>query len=304
VGWRIEFLTGQLWENKAYGHQAVFARYCKRRTEELKIFARYQHGFIKHPLWNDSRIRSLVWSDYILKEHKNVGVSNIYAIGAPIIYYSKKSITKNENLNLRNFSLCVAPHSTFNQQKSIFDGEDFKNYFPDYMGGDPLKFYIDKCLEQSSHQPLVLLFYKDVSNQTIERFNNYGIKTVSLGDGIFNSLIQETYFDNMINILKAANEVLVCDTNSIWAYSGYLGKHIVAMNNSIFWKNYEYLNSKVVTASGTEANFFDILMGVSNRKTPEELLELFGSSSIGQELAHQFEFVKESGKNLMKKFIG
>jgi hypothetical protein len=303
MGWRIEFLTGQLLENKAYGHQAVFARYCQRRTEELKVFARYQHGLVWAPLWDDSRIRSLVWSDDVLNFHINAGRSNVYSIGAPIIYHKQQLQTKNSTLNSRRTSLFVAPHATFDSKKSIFDSEEFKKYFPHYNGKDPLGFYVEQCLAQSSFQPIILLYYKDASDQIIDRFKEFGLKVMTLGDGVFNTQIQETYFDKTIDILQSSDEIFFCDISTLWVYSGYLRRRIVAMQDSIFQQNLNILLSAIGNPSVEDKNFFDNLVGVKSLRTPEELLDIFGSSSKKQALKYQLEFVLESGRNLCRKMM-
>ena len=129
MGFRLDFLAGQLSENRAYGHQVVLARYCGVETDKLRIFGRYQHGFGTYPYFPDSRIRGIVWSNEMRIICKEAGLSNTWTIGSPIIYYKDQERFKDELRVNEKYSLCIAPHSLFDSNQNIFDSGDFKNFF-------------------------------------------------------------------------------------------------------------------------------------------------------------------------------
>lgn len=299
VGFRLDFLSGQLSENEAYGHQMVFARYCKTDREELRIFGRYQHGFSHLPYFPDSRIRGLVWSNEMKIACEEIGLTNIVAIGSPIIYHQIQTALEEVPHATDKYSLCVAPHSMFASTDTIFEYENFIQFFPNFEGTNPLDYFAELCLTQSTFRPLVLLYFKDFNEEIVARFASYGINAITLGDGIFNSQLQKNYFDKKFNLIRNSEEVLVCDINTIWAYAGFLRKSIEVFNESIFNHNFNLLKSIYGDYDIRSIELFERINGVKNLKSPEELLEIFGSDSYMSILKSQLKFILESARRVL-----
>lgn len=299
MGFRLDFLAGQLSENMAYGHQMVFARYCRTDKEKLRIFGRYQHGFSHLPYFPDSRIKGLVWSNYMKIACEEIGLSNIWSIGSPLIYHQIQTTLEGVSHTTDKYSLCVAPHSSFDSKRSIFEYENFIQYFPNFKGSDSLDYFAKLCLAQSSFRPIALLYFNDFNEEIKARFANYGINAITLGDGIFNREIQKNFFDKQFNLIRNSEEVLVCDTNSIWAYAGLLRKSIEVFKESIFNHNFNTVKSIYGNYDIRSIELFEGINGVRDFKSPEELLEIFGSSSYMSILNSQLKFILQSARRVL-----
>jgi hypothetical protein len=303
----MEYLRGKLPENYAYGHQAVFARYLGIKVDKLRIFARYMHGFNSGAYWNDDRIPSLVWSQYNLREAQSLGLQNYHAIGAPLLYLSEKYMESNVGKFLpletygRARTLCIAPHSIFDDPNNIFESQGFEGYFPYVSASDRFKFYAESCLSQSSNEPLVMLHYKDYTEEVVSKFAEYGIETMTLGDGLFNKQAQEFFLGKQIALLKTSKEVLVCDANTTWAYSGYLEIPFKVMKGSIYQTSLERIRLDTKGLGPEDSQFYDRLLGSEFKKSPTELLELFGSKYAWNVAKNRFTFVCKSFSNLLGK---
>jgi hypothetical protein len=301
----MECLRGKLPENYAYGHQAVFARYLGINLDKLRIFARYMHGFNSGLYWNDDRIPSLVWSQYNLREAKRLGLQDYYAIGAPLLYLSEKHMESNVGkfLPLETFgrarTLCVAPHSIFDDPNTIFESRGFEVYFPHFSTSDKLKFFAESCLSQSSNEPLVMLHYKDHTDEVVRKFAEYGIETITTGDGVNNRQDQEFFLEKQIALLKASKEVLVCDANTTWAYCGYLNIPIKVMKGSSYQTSLERIRIDTKGLGPEDSQFYDRLVGSEFKRSPTELLELFGSKSAWNVAKHRSIFIRKSFSNLV-----
>ena len=296
MGFRFDYLRGDLAENRAYGNQSVLARACGVKTDDLKIFARYQHGLGTSAYWPDNRIPSLAWSTHIVDAGWQKGFRNIYAIGAPIIYYRHQT-SEHFNLKKKKYSLCIAPHSTFDAKQDIFHSNYFQYHFPDYRGNQHLVYFAQKCLYESNFPPLILLYYKDATHNTISQLEGMGIEVLTLGDGIFDTVNQDNYFDRQYNLLLNSQEILVCNTNTLWVYGGYLGKKIRPLSNSNFKNGLKRVSEFFDKTDPESNNFFNLIVGENCLKNTSELMEIFGSSSLNASLKRKGAFMYESVKN-------
>lgn len=299
MGWRADFLRGHLAENKAYGHHANFAKYCGSTTDELKIFARYQHGLALSSYWPDERIKSMAWSKAVVDLSNKNGIKNISTVGAPILYHDGAFVR--EQKMHKEFTLCVAPHSVLSADKSVFHSEEFNNHFPSFKGTNAIDYFAKLCLSQSTFQPKVLLYYKDYTKTIVSDFLSNGIEVTTLGDGLFDKRVQETYLDQTMSLLNSASEILLTDTNTLWSYGLYLKKPIKRFEESIFDENLARLNSYFKYESNVEHKIVYDLLGVEYRKSKEELYEIFGISSQLSTLSRRVTFLFQSAKNGLRK---
>ena len=304
MGFRFQYLRGDLLENRAYGNQAVLARACGVRTEQLKIFARYQHGFGISAYWPDDRIPSISWSKHVENAGRRQGFFDIYSIGSPIIYFdsSQFEITKFTR-NYNNYSLCIAPHSVFNSDRNIFQSQDFKSYFPGFDGENAIEFFAKKCLDESNYPPLVLLYYKDATPKVTLEFKRMGLEVVTLGDGVFDKTNQENYFNRLVELLIHSQEMLVCDASTLWVYGGYLKKRIKSISDSNFNMKLEKVVEFFDGADPGKDDFFELLNGKDSKKSREELMQIFGSNSMQAALKRRMTFARVSAKNGMRKIL-
>ena len=296
MGFRLDFLAGHLSENMAYGHQANFARDCGLDTGKLRIYGRYQHGFAVYPYFPDSRIRGFVWSNEMKMMCESDGLRDIWSIGSPIIYWQDQLKLEVKSTNIEEYSLCIAPHSNFDTQQTVFETDEYRMFFPNFKGSDALHHFANLCLSNSSFDPTVLLYFTDFKENVVKRFASYGIKVLTLGDGIYDLNAVETYFDRKMGLLRDASEVLISDTNSIWAYAGYLGKPIKVFDESNFNNSISRLKSIFGDYELCDPELFYRINGLSDLKTPEELVEIFGSNDLRNVLRNQLNFVYESAR--------
>lgn len=301
MGFRIDFLRGKLDENFAYGHHDTLANYCGVDSKDLRIFARYQHGIGTSHYFPDDRIKNLVWSDEIRNESFSRGLKNIVSIGAPILYLSNKEAREFwEELQQRKFTLCLAPHSTFDDQVDIFQSNDFLQYFPRFQGKDALLFYAKSCIEQSQFRPIVLLYHKDLTEQNRSKFLQLGIPVVTLGDGIFDGVNQATYLHKTVSILQKASEILVSNVSTLWLYAGYLDRPISFNHDSAFQAQLMRIASFFNAKSG-DIGLFRKLVGEEVKREPSELLEIFQSDSTIAAFRARSDFIRNSAENLKIK---
>jgi len=301
MGFRIDFLRGKLDENFAYGHHDTLANYCGVDSKNLRIFARYQHGIGTSHYFPDDRIRNLVWSDEIRSDSVSRGIQNNVPIGAPILYLPNKEPREFwEELRQRKFTLCLAPHSTFDSQADIFKSNDFLQYFPRFQGKDALLFYAKSCIEQSQFKPIILLYYKDFTEQNRSEFLQLGISVVTLGDGIFDRNNQVTYLNKTVSILQKASEIMVSNVSTLWLYAGYLGRPISFNQDSAFQSQLMRVAS-FFNAKSSDIGFFRKLVGEEVKREPSELLEIFQSDSKIAAFRARSDFIRNSAKSLKIK---
>lgn len=307
MGFRWDFIKGQLPENHAYGHHALFSRYCEREPRDLKILARYLHGFDYSAFWDDDRIRSLVWSRRSVESAEELGLRNFYAIGAPIIYLDKR---EEEDQSISEFrkrghgkTICIAPHSIFTDVNNIFESNHFDYYFPSLNKKNRLKYFVDSCKDQAAFDPLVLLYYKDYTEEVIKQFENFGIEVVTIGDGLYNKSDQRYFVEKTVALLESCNEVLVCDTNTTWAYAGFLKIPIKVFKQSIFDTNIKAVCRHNDGLSLSNPNFFNNLLGLENKKSPNDLLKLFCSDSQWSTFKARLRFVCEGLSTRISKRV-
>lgn len=139
-----------------------------------------------------------------------------------------------------------------------------------------------------------MLYHKDFTDNVVSRFASYGLSTISLGDGIYDRKVQESYFDRKMHVLQCSSEVLVCDTSTLWAYAGFLEKAIIVLRQSVFNDSFSKVKSTYGNYDENDKELFDKINGLRDLKSPQELFYIFGSETRLSILKNQVDFVSES----------
>lgn len=284
MGFRYQFLRGDLPENDAYGHRGILSDYCSK-GHKIPVFGRIQHGWGVGSYWDDDRIPSFVWSKNIENSARQLGFKNFFTIGAPFLYMKWH---QNESKVSKKMPLLVVPHSTFTQPNR-FTAKSFLRFSA-------------KVLSEVENKPRFLFYWKDLTPEIQTICEKLGITSLTAGDGIYGA-DKEAFLYKVRSYINESSEVISGELGSTLFYAAYLGKKIRLLDQNANIANLrkpieEIIRSKNVSDEEKNAVCLEEI-GLQQKKTPEELLEILGASNPLLSNKRRISFIYKSFSNLL-----
>jgi hypothetical protein len=253
-------------ENSVYGHQRIMAEFAALDSN-TKARGRIQHGWVPQNIlrhsYTNCYVTSFVWSKYSEIESQKLGWSNIYAIGAPWLYFLKNI----EQLQ----TLSINQDSSYKYDELWVYG----NHSVDiHSQSEALCQYLKFVSLSSNKRKAVLLYYTDYQSLKLNKnmvFEGLDLHTLTTSRN--KSISADSLYYSLYHLLSQSKKVIVDHPTSLLLYALSLNKAV-----DIVYKSHgsKFLQKRLTKTS-------DLMLIGLGHLTNEQNIREFALRELGQD---------------------